>query len=274
MPGFKVLFEEFPDSDWYIMIDDDTYMFMENLVEALKNYDPDKDYYFGSSTVVKGCSEEPINFAYGGAGIVLSRSAMKKIIDGFDGCMSTTLSCQWGDARLGLCLFEHGVIMSNELYSVFYEEPPNAMETYFPSDSCINPLTFHHMLPHQTQTLFELETKMKTINRMITYGHVFWHMMKFYNVSISDNMYTENSFRGEDHLKVLNLVEKTEFTLEMKLDYCRNECYEAEHCYSFVFDSHSNECYLKRSIDRIREGDVIYNGIFTGIIFEKYRCHF
>jgi hypothetical protein len=37
------------------MIDDDTYILMDNMVEFLEKYDFNTPYYFGSTTVFMGC---------------------------------------------------------------------------------------------------------------------------------------------------------------------------------------------------------------------------
>lgn len=50
-PGFQELYTQFPNASWYIMIDDDTYLYMEYLDEYLSKFNPLKPYYIGSPTV-------------------------------------------------------------------------------------------------------------------------------------------------------------------------------------------------------------------------------
>jgi hypothetical protein len=62
-----------PNYDWYIHIDADTYIHWPNMIEMLKPFDAQKDYFFGSF--------EPSqygDFNHGGSGYILSQSAMKK----------------------------------------------------------------------------------------------------------------------------------------------------------------------------------------------------
>lgn len=55
IPGFKLLFDQFPDSEWYFMIDDDTYVFLENMKDALAKYNPLESHYLGAIAQFTGC---------------------------------------------------------------------------------------------------------------------------------------------------------------------------------------------------------------------------
>lgn len=64
-----------PDMDWYVLIDADTYIFWDNLLQWLGTMDPTKKSYFGSEVVISGD-----RFAHGGSGIVLSKAAIYDIV--------------------------------------------------------------------------------------------------------------------------------------------------------------------------------------------------
>ena len=55
LPGFQILNEKFPNAKWYIMIDDDTYLFKHHLSDLLSGYDHMKGHYFGLASSFKGC---------------------------------------------------------------------------------------------------------------------------------------------------------------------------------------------------------------------------
>jgi hypothetical protein len=55
IPGFVVLYNRYPNAEWFMMIDDDTYVMMENLAWFVKQYDSNKPYLFGSATSFVGC---------------------------------------------------------------------------------------------------------------------------------------------------------------------------------------------------------------------------
>ncbi|KAI8822341.1 hypothetical protein BJ741DRAFT_672382 [Chytriomyces cf. hyalinus JEL632] len=44
LPAFKILLEKYPDANWFLMIDDDSYVYWGNLAEYLKDKDPSKPY--------------------------------------------------------------------------------------------------------------------------------------------------------------------------------------------------------------------------------------
>ncbi|KAJ1555098.1 hypothetical protein HK405_003255, partial [Cladochytrium tenue] len=85
LPGIRLLRERFPDANWYLMIDDDTYVFLDNLMDFVATRDPAVPLYTGNRQVFVGCdgvkriSDSP-GFAHGGSGILMSRAAVDAII--------------------------------------------------------------------------------------------------------------------------------------------------------------------------------------------------
>jgi hypothetical protein len=55
LPGFRLLNQKFPTAKWYIMIDDDTYLFKHNLAHFLADFDHTEGHYFGLPSSFKGC---------------------------------------------------------------------------------------------------------------------------------------------------------------------------------------------------------------------------
>jgi len=49
VPGFKLLYETYPNAKWYMMVDDDTYVFLSNLKQRLSYLDPEEKLYLGES---------------------------------------------------------------------------------------------------------------------------------------------------------------------------------------------------------------------------------
>lgn len=91
------------------MLDDDTYMFFDNLSETLHKLNPDGLHYFGERNQFIGCggySEWGTSpgFAHGGSGIVMSRGTMLALIKGVDQCIIDYHDCWGGDVRTALCL--------------------------------------------------------------------------------------------------------------------------------------------------------------------------
>ncbi|KAJ3240204.1 hypothetical protein HDU77_011167 [Chytriomyces hyalinus] len=92
LPGLKLVYKKYPNVDWYLMIDDDSYVMMDNLKMHLQKLDPNKKHYIGKMNRFKGCdgvSEYGTgpHFAQGGAGIVISRGAMVAMMENIDDCI-------------------------------------------------------------------------------------------------------------------------------------------------------------------------------------------
>ena len=112
LPGFKLLYETFPDNTWYIMIDDDTYLVPQNLESCLDKFDHRKDWYLGHMLGFSCRGSEggtPTRFAHGGTGIIISRSALQKMLKFVDSCIPKYRECFGGDMRTALCLRDAGV---------------------------------------------------------------------------------------------------------------------------------------------------------------------
>ncbi|KAJ3074674.1 hypothetical protein HDU98_010564 [Podochytrium sp. JEL0797] len=107
LPGLKKLYETFPQSDWYMMIDDDTYVFLDNLMDHLNSLDPNEPIYTGRATSFVGCDgviehgDGPA-FGHGGSGYILSRAAMRKLMSKFTHLNKKYSSCWAGDIRVAL----------------------------------------------------------------------------------------------------------------------------------------------------------------------------
>ncbi|KAJ3298788.1 hypothetical protein HDU79_006831 [Rhizoclosmatium sp. JEL0117] len=114
LPGLRLLYKTYPDMPWYLMIDDDAFVFMHSLSEYVKLFSHTKPYYIGNMNVFVGCDgvtefgQGPA-FAHGGSGILVSNAAMKKVLDGVDGCIVKYRDCFFGDVRVALCMRDVGV---------------------------------------------------------------------------------------------------------------------------------------------------------------------
>ncbi|KAJ3222061.1 hypothetical protein HDU81_010155 [Chytriomyces hyalinus] len=101
LPGLKLIYKRFPNVDWYLMIDDDSYVMMDNLKMHLQQLDPNKKHYIGQMNRFKGCDGVKEygtgpHFAQGGAGIVISRGAMVAMMENIDDCIVRYKDC-WGE---------------------------------------------------------------------------------------------------------------------------------------------------------------------------------
>ncbi|MCL7035657.1 hypothetical protein MKW94_009512 [Papaver nudicaule] len=101
---------------WFVMGDDDTVFFTENLVAVLSKYDHKQMYYIGGiSESVEQDLTHSYTMGYGGAGFAISYPLVKQLVKVLDGCIDR-YSFLWGsDERVGGCLNEIGIPLTKEL---------------------------------------------------------------------------------------------------------------------------------------------------------------
>uniref|UniRef100_A0A914E2A2 N-acetylgalactosaminide beta-1,3-galactosyltransferase n=1 Tax=Acrobeloides nanus TaxID=290746 RepID=A0A914E2A2_9BILA len=107
--AFKYIYDnELNNYDWFLKADDDTYVVVENLRFMLLAYSPDDPVYFG----VRFKPFVRQGYMSGGAGYVLSRETVKRLVE--DG-LPDTRKCRGGeygkeDVEIGKCLEKVDVI--------------------------------------------------------------------------------------------------------------------------------------------------------------------
>ncbi|KAJ3193379.1 hypothetical protein HK101_004933 [Irineochytrium annulatum] len=264
LPGFQLLYTTYPDADWYVMIDDDTYLFMTNLDNFLKGKDPEEPFYTGNANVFVGCDGvrnfgEGPSFAHGGSGIVMSRGAMKKMMSGLEECVLKYKDCWAGDIRVALCLRDAGILLSGG--PNFWGDPPNK-DFQFPGDPCTEMQTFHHVVQNQIQKLYEVEVLMSRIHRQlyspysnlvgtVTAGDVYNHMFK-----------TSGPIKGMD--RPGHDLENVKVTSP---EDCEGRCKRNKGCTAWVLDPEM-KCWLKDVAEEMTESP----GMWTGTVAKDYKC--
>ncbi|KAK9273153.1 hypothetical protein L1049_017960 [Liquidambar formosana] len=100
---------------WYVMGDDDTIFFVDNLVEVLARYDHTKYFYVGAnSECVKSNFDHSFDMAFGGAGYALSYPLAAALATNLDGCINKYPYLYVSDQILQSCLADLGVSLTQE----------------------------------------------------------------------------------------------------------------------------------------------------------------
>lgn len=111
--SFKILYEKFTDFDWYINLDDDTYLNLENLKELLIEHSTEEIFVLGKINYGTLPSEPDLNYCSGGAGYVFNRktlSLLKKIDISYN-------RSRFADANIGMfCRDQNIEIRNNDLF--------------------------------------------------------------------------------------------------------------------------------------------------------------
>jgi hypothetical protein len=159
-----------PGKAWYVFFETDTYIFWDNMLRFLENFDPDTPQYMGSPSPgrVVPETEHRTWFANGGPGFVLSRAAVQKMLvrkTGVDGdYLEPPMSHRWadilshdccGDSVLGWVLHHAGVPFKG-FWPLFN---PHSLHTVPFSTSywCQPMLTLHKTRPDDMLELWRWE---------------------------------------------------------------------------------------------------------------------
>ncbi|KAL3850643.1 hypothetical protein ACJIZ3_012525 [Penstemon smallii] len=100
---------------WYVMADDDTILFVDNLVEVLSKYDHRKYYYVGmrSESIVSNCLNS-FDMAFGGGGYALSYPLAKAVARNMDSCIKRYPTLFGSDHIMQSCIADLGVSLTQE----------------------------------------------------------------------------------------------------------------------------------------------------------------
>ncbi|KAH7853772.1 hypothetical protein Vadar_006374 [Vaccinium darrowii] len=146
-----------PDVRWFVMGDDDTVFFTDNLVSVLSKYDHRSMYYVGgNSESVEQNEMHSYEMAFGGGGFAISYPLAAELVKVLDGCMDRYYNFYGSDQRVWACVKEIGVSLTKELgfhqidvrgdaYGLLAAHPVTPLVTLHHLDS-VNPL-----FPGQTQ---------------------------------------------------------------------------------------------------------------------------
>ncbi|KAI3788081.1 hypothetical protein L2E82_00726 [Cichorium intybus] len=100
---------------WYVMADDDTIFFLENLVDILKKYDHEGYYYVGmNSEAVISNTLFSFTMGFGGAGVALSYPLAEALAKNLDVCLNKYRKLHGSDQILQSCVSDFGVSITQE----------------------------------------------------------------------------------------------------------------------------------------------------------------
>lgn len=175
LPALHLLKRVFPGKKWYLLLDDDTYILLENFARyVLRDALDHRPIYTGKVFYISRCggfmkdgtwaanrSEPKGLFAHGGSGIVVNGKAMEMLFPNIVRCIRDYSSCWAGDMQVGLCmrrsgvqLRKHGGSTSYELHFIpFWPSKALSDRRYISRwKSMEEPITFHK-IPEEEQIL-------------------------------------------------------------------------------------------------------------------------
>ena len=103
------------DIRWYVMADDDTVLFIDNLVDVLSKYDHTKYFYIGTnSECALSNFYNSYEMAFGGAGYALSYPLAEVVAKNMDLCIKRYPTLFGSDHMLQSCIADLGVSLTQE----------------------------------------------------------------------------------------------------------------------------------------------------------------
>lgn len=200
LPALHLLRRVYPGKKWYLLLDDDTYIFLENFARyVLKDALDHRPIYTGKVFYISRCggftkdgtwaanqSEPKGMFAHGGSGIVMNGKAMEMVYPNIVQCIRDYSSCWAGDMQVGLCmrrsgvpLRKHGGFTSYERHFIpFWPSKALSDRRYISRwKSREEPITFHK-IPEEEQVLlsnFEREKASKA--EIVRYNELRKHLL-------------------------------------------------------------------------------------------------
>ncbi|EXJ81508.1 hypothetical protein A1O1_07572 [Capronia coronata CBS 617.96] len=272
IPMLHKAYTKYPNADWYVTIDADTYLGWTNLLLLLRQLDPDEPLY-------AGCVywHGPTTFAQGGTGYILSRNAVQR----FEKVRSPSKIAAWeketsticcGDVMLAVAMGHAGVNVSG-VWPMFQVDPPSAL-SWNERIWCTPAITWHHSHSNDIEALWQFEREwvnktwddQRPGSRPYLYADAFDYFVQpliAHNVTDWDNLSADKVFTKptKNHVKEntdwdgKNDQEKQELWDSLSsrqrwatrsIEHCREACQADGGCIQFSW--HPGTCKLNHSI--------------------------
>ncbi|PQQ11138.1 uncharacterized protein Pyn_16804 [Prunus yedoensis var. nudiflora] len=155
-----------PNVRWFVMGDDDTVFFTDNLVSVLAKYDHNQMYYIGgNSESVEQDVTHSYTMAYGGGGFAISYPLAAELVKILDGCINRYDKFYGSDERIQACLSEIGVPVTKELgfHQLDIRRSPYGLLAAHP----VAPLVSLHHLDY-LESIFPNLTRIDSVKKLVS----------------------------------------------------------------------------------------------------------
>ncbi|XP_051130553.1 uncharacterized protein LOC127251041 [Andrographis paniculata] len=150
---------------WFVMGDDDSIFFTDNLVTVLNKYDHRQMYYIGgNSESVEQNIVHSYSMGYGGGGFAVSYPLAAQLVRILDGCINRYAEMYGSDQKVGACMAEIGVPLTRELgfHQLDIRGSPYGILSTHP----LAPLVSLHHLDY-LQPLFPGTNRVESIKKLV-----------------------------------------------------------------------------------------------------------
>ncbi|KAJ4724298.1 Protein of unknown function (DUF604) [Melia azedarach] len=154
------------DVRWYVMGDDDTLFFQENLVEVLGKYDHTKYYYIGTnSESVSPNHGISFDMGFGGAGYALSYAFVEVLASKIEGCIERYPHFHFSSFLSHICFADLGVDLTIEkgFHQIDLQGDISGLLSSHPNSPLISLHHFDYVYP-----IFPFKSRSESINHLMT----------------------------------------------------------------------------------------------------------
>jgi hypothetical protein len=252
LPMLKHAYSVSPDSDWFVFIDADTYVFADNLMAELQKMNPDDHKYMGSGSIM-GVGYP---FAHGGSGVILSRKTMQMGFGSFGSDIYKKyedLTFEWccGDMMVAVALHEQLGVDCD--FHPGVQGRPYWGINYWESDWCTPLLTAHHMGPRDIEIMWEYEQAKRLQGAgPILYSDIYKDfVLPYIEEEMADwNNLLEQSWSLEQD-RMDQILPSYEGGPEVRpyesLESCQKFCQDSPWCMAWRYPEGTYECYASDS---------------------------
>ena len=155
IPMLHKAYLNYPDAEWFVTIDADTYLSWLNLLLLLDRLEPEDPLYAGCVYLIGSTA-----FAQGGTGYILSRKAVQR----FENIRTPERIADWeketstaccGDLMLGVAMGHAGISVTGA-WPMFQVDPPSAY-SWGDRTWCTPAITWHHVHSYEVEALWQFE---------------------------------------------------------------------------------------------------------------------
>ncbi|KAI9202303.1 uncharacterized protein BJ171DRAFT_182758 [Polychytrium aggregatum] len=274
-----VLYDSHPHSDWYLLADDESYVFVQSLASHLASLDASKEHYLGSIPMpqTQEAQSKPVSLLEAFSPVhplAVSRQAAKRISTELEKCLRrherdgdpASEASQPTDALR--CLHSITIPSASELpgtlrfkaaASALATDPSSAKPPTFPpvsgpwpADPCLAPTVLSGLAPQDIQWLHRFEGRIHNYGQLlecITSGEI------------------SKSKAVQDYRSDIG-VARGAVVSAPSADSCRDACIQDDGCQTWAYQN-ANTCRLTAGIDQSVAD--LGTGLW-GIIANRYQC--
>jgi hypothetical protein len=146
--SFHFLYENFLEFDWFINLDDDTFLNYPNLVDLVKTLPKDEIFLLGKINEGSLPSDRSLNYCSGGAGYLFNRITLN-LLRRIDDSYNRTI---FADANIGFFCRENQIkLINNDLF-----HPTTPSFYHYDNNKIKNSISFHYIFGEEFNNLYKI----------------------------------------------------------------------------------------------------------------------